>query len=355
MTTNAGPEYFVAQKKYQEATTPEQKLAALKEMLKYAPKHKSSENLIAEITYKIAKLKKEIEKQKEQQAKKGSGISFNIKKEGAGQIAIVGTPNSGKSYLLHRLTGIEVEIADYPFTTTMPEIGMMNFKGALVQLVEVPAIIEGSSEGKANGTQLMSLIRNADAIILLYKTEEEKNTVIKELEKAKIIVGRKKPKITIQPSNTKGLAITGKNFLKIPQNELENILKGFGIHNATIILEEPATQDKIKEVLDQGIEYKECLFLHTFNTFEDNHLKEIIFKLLGKIIVYTKKPGKEADLEKPLVVKKGATITEIAEMVHKEIAKNLKYAKVWGSTKFPGQRVAKEYELKMGDIIEFSA
>ncbi|MEM4261591.1 MAG: GTPase [Candidatus Diapherotrites archaeon] len=355
MTTNAGPEFFAAQKKYQEASTHEAKLEALKEMLRFAPKHKSSENLVAEITFKIAKLKKELERQKELQAKKGSGASLNIKKEGAGQVVIVGMPNSGKSTLLKNLTNVNVEIAPYPFTTTKPEVGMMNYEGALVQIVEVPAIVEGSSEGKANGTQLLSLVRNADAIILLYRSLEEKDLVVKELEKANIVVVRSKPKITIQHNSFNGLNVSGKNFLKISEERLLELLKKYGVQNCDVILEEEATEEKIVEVLESNTDYKPCLFLQTGFEYKLNDLKERIFKLLNKIIVYTKKPGFEPDLSKPLVLKEGSTIKDAAELVHKEIAKNLKYARLWGSAKFPGQRVSKDYKLQNKDIIEINA
>ena len=218
MTTNPGPEFFNAQDKYQAAKTPEEKLRWLEEMYKNAPKHKASEKLVAEITYKISKLKQEVEKQKEQAKKKGGGYSLNVKKDGDGQIAIIGMPNSGKSLLLKTITGVEVEVAPYPFTTTKPEVGMMDYKGAKVQLVEVPALIGGSSQGKANGTQLLSLCRNADALILLHRTGEEKQAIIKELSNVGIIVERKKPRIFVQDTEFNGITIGGKQFLQMPEN-----------------------------------------------------------------------------------------------------------------------------------------
>ncbi len=357
MTTNPGPEYFLAQERYDQAKTTQQKILAMSEMIKFCPRHKASEKLLAELTYKLSRLKQEAEKEKTQQlAKRGSGPSINVKKDGVGQVAILGAPNSGKSTFLKMVTGVDVEIAEYPFTTTKPEIGMMIYRGAGVQIVEVPAIVEGSSEGKANGTQLLSIARNADALIIMHRDEMEKRIVVNELAKTGIIVTRKKPRIKIiQNSEYNGITVAGKQFLKISEKELEAALKNFGIHKASVLLEEPADLNKITEALDESLDYKNALFIQTGNEGNADELKAKIFGLLNKIIVYTKKPGMEPDLNDPLCIKEGATVSEAAILVHKEIASKIQYAKVWGSAKFGGQRVGKDYRLKDGDIVEITA
>tara|TARA_Y100000310_G_C20700355_1_gene829146 strand:+ start:1793 stop:2854 length:1062 start_codon:yes stop_codon:yes gene_type:complete len=353
MPINASIEFDQAKEKYDNAETSSEKLAALQEMRSTAPSHKGAEHLRAEISGKISKLKKEMEKQKIQ-AKKSSGHSINIKKEGDGQITILGLPNSGKSYLLKELTGVDVVIAPYPFTTAKPEIGMMDYKGAKVHLVEVPAIVKDASKGKANGAKLLSLARNADAIIITYTDDEEKEIVIRELKNSGIIVNRKKPKISIKHSEYKGIAISGKKFLKITLKDFNATLKSFGIHNASVLLKEDTTLEKLAEALDGTIEYRNCLFLKKGKKYEKEKLKEQIFSLLEKIIIYTKRPGQEPDYKDPLVLKNGSTITEVANVVHKDIAKNLKFARVWGSSKFDGQRVSKKYKLKTEDVVEIS-
>ncbi|MCR4335408.1 MAG: TGS domain-containing protein [archaeon] len=353
MTINASIEFDKAKDKYDAAETQSEKLAALQEMRSTAPTHKASEKLRAEISGKIAKLKKEMEKQKIQ-AKKSSGHSINIKKEGDGQITILGLPNSGKSYLLKELTGVDVEIAPYPFTTSKPEVGMLDYKGAKIQLVEVPAIIKDASKGKANGTKLLSLARNSDATIITYANEEEKEIVVKELKNSGIVVNRKKPEISIKHSQYKGITISGKQFLKMSLKEFSSVLKSLGIHSASVLLKEDTTLEKLSEVLDDTIEYRNCLFLKKGEYHEKEKLKEDIFLLLEKIIIYTKRPGHDPDYKDPLVLKNGSTITEVAEVVHKDIAKHLKYARVWGSSKFEGQRVSKDYKLKTEDVVEIS-
>lgn len=355
MTTNAGPEYFAAEKKYREAKTIEQKLFYLREMLKYAPKHKSSEKLLAHITRKIAKLKKEVEKEKTQATRKGSGPTIGVKKEGCGQIVLIGLPNSGKSTLLKELTSVDVAVAPYPFTTTKPEIGMMNYKGALVQIVEVPAIVEGSSEGKANGIQILSIIRNADAIVMVIREEYEEKVLLDELNKANIKVNESKPAIVIKPAKFRGITIAGEKYLKVKKEGLIDFLNNVGIRNANIILNEEADLEKIALVLDDKIVYKRAIVVNTKEKGDVDKLKESIFSLLGKIIIYTKKPGSKVEREEPLVLRKGSTIEDAARVLHKDFAKGLKYARVWGSSKFPGQRVAKDYKLENEDVVEISA
>lgn len=353
MPANASIDYIKAQKKYEMAPTVHEKLLALQEMRSFAPKHKGAENLRREITKKIAKLKNDIEKQKIAASKKGSAPSLNIKKEGAGQIAIVGLPNSGKSTLLNRLTGINAHVASYPFTTTKPEFGMMKYKGALVQLVEIPAIVQGSSEGKAQGTQLLSLIRNADGILLAVESDKDKKVLLRELENADILVNKKKPKIEITQTGFKGITISGKNFLKMKEHEFVDFLKNFGYHKASVVLSEDATREKIAEILNHRIVYKKAIFLNPKQQFDEEAVREKIFFLLEKILVYTKKPGEKPDYKEPLVVVQGQSVEEVARGLHKDFEKNLKFARVWGSTKFEGQRVSKDYRLQHKDVVEF--
>ena len=375
MPVNAGYEYGQAVKKYEEARTDLEKLAGLQEMMATVPKHKGTENLRREISRKIAKLKAEMQKQK-LQAKKGSkGPSINVKKEGIGQIVLTGMPNSGKSFVLKKLTNAEVEVSSYAFTTTKPAQGMLDFKGAKIQLVEVPALIEGSSKGKANGTQILSIIRNADAIILVLNSLnalQEFNAIKKELEAVDIKLNELKPQIEISPSKFPGISIAGKKFLKIPEEQFVGFLKSLGMFNVSVILKQPTTLKEVAQALDERIAYKKSFILLNnisekknfsmkgFKVFEfseqnEQKVKEEMFALLDKVLVYTKKPGEEAHYDEPLVLKKGDTVEDVAKKLHKDFAQNLKYVRVWGSSKFSGQRVSKNYELQNGDLIEIYA
>tara|TARA_Y100000310_G_scaffold302635_1_gene340188 strand:+ start:29730 stop:30563 length:834 start_codon:yes stop_codon:yes gene_type:complete len=177
MPINAKPEYFRSLKKYHEAKGIHEKLKALYEMLRTAPKHKSSENLLADITSKIAKYKKIIERQTSQ--KKGTS-KYSIKKEGAATICILGTTNSGKSTLLKKLTNADPKIESYPFTTKEPEIGTMDYKGIKLQIIEFPAITKNFRETKY-GLAFLSTIRSSDLIILMFNNQKEEKLLEDEL------------------------------------------------------------------------------------------------------------------------------------------------------------------------------
>jgi len=382
MTTNVSIEYGKAQEKYDNAKTDAERLQALLEMRSAAPNHKGAENLRVELGKKIAKLKNDIEKQKITQTKKGSGQSIAVKKEGAGQIVLVGAPNSGKSSLLKALTGVDVQIAPFEFTTTMPEKGMMFFEHVPIQIVELPALIEGSAEGKANGSQIISLVRNADSVCLVLNADnpvQEYSMIVSELKKSNILLNDKKPRIRVEASKFPGISMSGKQFLKCSLQEFEGFLKTMGFSNASAMLEEPTDLALLAKALDEKLIYKKALLIcirpNTEHLFElqkiargktiqiddfsrpekIGELKKEIFLTLGKIRVFTKKAGREADFNDPLVLPEGSTIEAVAVHLHKEFAANLKFAKVWGSSKFEGQRVPKDYQLQDKDIVEISA
>jgi uncharacterized protein len=178
MATNVGFEYQRAEEEYREAGTPSEKLKALNKMLRLVPKHKSSERLQASIKERIAKLKGSIERQKKA---KGSGFSLSVKKEGAAQICLVGKTNSGKSTLLKSLTGANVEIAGYEFTTKKPEFGIIDYMGVKLQIVEIPAVVE-NFENTVLGPTYLAILKQADLIIMLFNSPEDKSFLDNELK-----------------------------------------------------------------------------------------------------------------------------------------------------------------------------
>ncbi len=375
MPSNADYKYGASEKKFHEAKTDIEKLAALQEMKSTAPKHKGAEKLRAEITKKIAALKKKLEKQKTQ-PKAGSGYSMNVRKEGNGQIVFIGLPNSGKSFLINKISNASLAVGNYEFTTTKPEVATLDYKGAMIQLVECPGIIKGSSKGKANGMQILSVVRNADAVVVVLeeeKAQKQLNVLLKETNAVNIRLNQKKPLIKITLSEFPGINIAGKKFLKVKEETLIDFLKSMSLQNCNVIINEKADLKKISEVLDSRMVYKKTLAVITKGTekktelkdFEGKEVKQIsfskenteevkkeIFSLLEKILVYTRKPGEKENLKEPLVLHKGITVKQVAGILHRDFAEKLKYVKVWGSSAFPGQRVSWNFQLKDGDIME---
>lgn len=268
---NAGPEYYAAEQEYQHAKTNEEKLKALEKMLSMAPDHKSSEKIRQSIKQRISKIKKEIAGEKARRAAQRK--EWSIKKEGCGQVIIIGMANSGKTYLTNYLTGSKYNSTTIPFETKKPQPGMMDVGGAQVQLVDMPSI-----KDEIDGIT-MSMIRTADAVVLMIDPTWGEDYQLSVLEKAK-----------------------NPNKLIVKKGELE--------------------------------------------------LKQKIFDMIEVIRVFTKEAGKEADYERPLTLGKGSTVLDAALKLHKDFYKNFKYARVWGSSKYPGQRVSGDFKLADGDIIE---
>jgi ribosome-interacting GTPase 1 len=182
MPINAGFEYQKLEKEYANADTISDKLRVLQQMLQASPSHKGAENLRNDLKQRIAKYKKILEKEK--QSKKGSR-GFSIKKEGAAQIVILGKTNVGKSTLLSKITNAKPLIADYKFTTTRPEIGTLNYKGIILQVVEIPAITKNYLD-KENGPAFMGIVRGSDLVVILYKDEKELLLIKSELKESEI-------------------------------------------------------------------------------------------------------------------------------------------------------------------------
>jgi uncharacterized protein len=357
MSTNVSIEYANAESKYHNAVNDEEKLAALIEMKSTVPSHKGCEGLRAEINRKLAALKSSLERQKASSSKKGSAPTMFVKKDGIGQVVIVGLPNTGKSWLLNKLVGKKVaEEATYEFSTFKPEPGMMLYEGGLIQIVELPAIIEGSSNGKAQGKEIISLARNADSIIIV-GSKQQQDIVVKELELSKIFLNKTKPPIIVKPSSFRGIQISGKEFLNFPQEQLINYLKNVGLSNSSVIITGKINSiNDVSEALNSSIVYKKAIFVNVFELTEHSltDLRDQLFLTLGKILIFTKKPGQDVELKDPMALPKGSTLQDLAEHLHKDFAKKLKFAKVWGSTKFPGQRIGPDFELKNKDVVEIN-
>jgi uncharacterized protein len=366
MPANVSYEYAYAKKKYDEAQTNEEKLIALQEMASTAPSHKGAENLRKDISRKIASLKSKMEKQAA--SAKKSGHTINIRKEGAGQVLLVGLPNSGKSTFLQEYTNAKPEIASYPFTTTKPEIGTLDYGGAHIQLIELPSFLE---YGELS-SQVYSMIRVADAIVLVISDGNisQLEKILYYLENQNIYVTKKKPKVKIVRSDFLGVAFINEQNLLINKEKAINLLKDSGYKSHTFILNQKINMDDLLLLINPRATYLNAICvsvpINNIKTpktkhktieiydFEDkNEITDKIFNMLNKKIVYTKRPGQKADVQEPLVLDNSESVLDAAKEIHKTIYKNLKSAKVWGSTRYPGQEVSKNYILKNKDIVEF--
>ncbi|WP_457753733.1 OBG GTPase family GTP-binding protein [Thermococcus sp.] len=386
MPTNVTAEYLAAEEEYRNAKTIAEKIKALEKMYATVPKHKGTEKLRLQIKRRLAELRKELEKQQAQ--RKGGGYSFSVKKEGAAQIVLAGLPNVGKSSLLRQLTGVDTDVADYPFTTVEPIPGMMKHKDVQIQLVEVPGLVEGAALGKGMGTQLLAVIRNADAIAIVIDLSQDPirqmEIILKEFERAGIKLNKRRPRIEIKRTPTGGIVINGQENIKGDIGEVMKMLREEKIHSAEITVKEPVTLEEFADVLDESLVWRRAIIIANkgdapgsrenyeklVREYGDRFkivpvsakkginidvVKDALYDLAGIIRVFTKSPGEEPAYP-PIALKKGATVLDVAKRIHKDFAKKFKYARVWGkSVKFPGQRVGADHVLEDGDIVEIHA
>jgi small GTP-binding protein len=371
MPANLPPEYFKAEQRYLQAKTLEEKIRATEELIRIAPKHKGTEKLLRMLKRRLAKLRGELEERERRRG--GRGPSFAVKKEGCAQVALVGLPNSGKSTLLRKLTAARPEVADYPFTTRLPVPGMMEYEDVQVQLVEIPALVEGSSLGRGLGAQPLSAARNADAIALVVDAssdpQRQLEILVRELEEGGIRLNRSPPRVTIQRREEGGIVLRGEELVEGGREGILELLREHRIHNALVVVEERVDLRTLEELLEGSVVYRPCFVLLTktdlspgtagglgpFRVIDagrpPEELKREIFRSLGLIRVYTKKPNEEPSRE-PLVLPRGSTPRDVARAIHKELERELRAVKVWGSTRFPGQWVPRDYPLQDGDVVE---
>lgn len=326
MPANLTPEYLAAEARYRAAKTDQERLAALQEMLSTIPKHKGTEKLQAEIKRKIAQLRTAPKKRGPSRL-----ILDSIEREGAGQVALAGLPNSGKSSLLARLTNARPEIADYPFSTVKPLPGMMEFEDIQIQLVDLPPLARDYTEG-----WVYSHIRNADLVMVVLDLAAEDPQ--RDLQEVLALLGEEGIRLAGEASQRPGLGLEGGMVVKA------------GLICGTK-LDLPRARATLAR-LDPGGWGLSLVAVSASSGEGLEELKRAVFAALRIIRVYTKEPGKKPDLERPYTLPKGSTVLDLAREIHQEFAARLRYALLWGSGKFEGQRVPRDHEIQDGDIVE---
>ncbi len=319
MVVNLPPQYHEKEAELKKAKTIEEKIKILEEMLAIMPKHKASEKLQALLKSKISKYRKMLEEQTK--TKKKSPVPI-IKKEGAGQVAICGPPNSGKSTLLSKLTKATPEIGDYPFTTKIPICGMMDYQDIKIQLVDTPSLSLEFTENWVG-----DILRKADSLVFLFDISSD--FILEEIEDSLKLLEKFKIKEEGIFKFNKKIIWVG-NKIDLPEsNDIKEIFFEF-------------YSDKIPEIIT----------ISAKNNLNLEPLKEKIFLSLDIIRVYTKIPGKPPDLENPYTLKKDTKVIELAEIIHKEFAKNFKYARLWRNGVDKIIIAGRDYILQDRDIIE---
>ena len=311
MPANLTPEYLAAEQDYKSADTHQEKIAALERMLSTLPKHKGTEKLQADLKRRLSKARKESHK-------KGASHSapfYVVKKEGAGQVVLIGPPNSGKSQLVASLTHAHLKVADYPFATRVPAPGMMLFENVQIQLLDLPPLSVAFTE-----SWIPQVIRNADRGVLVMDPNspavlDEMEFILETLTRHRLAV----PK----------LLVGTKVDLEAAEDNFAALEELYGDQFCYLAVSSTAGQN-----LD--------LFARA------------VFDSLEIVRVYTKAAGKDADLTSPFVLRRGQTVQDAARLVHKDFAKNLKFARLYRlSGNQPGLMVDSNHVLEDEEILEF--
>ncbi|MBI4915385.1 MAG: TGS domain-containing protein [Acidobacteria bacterium] len=321
MPANLTPQYKAAEAKFKAARSVEDKKTALEEMMATIPKHKGTEKMRAELKRRMARLRQEEESRT---AKHGHVVK--VEPEGAAQIVLLGPPNCGKSSLLAALTHAEPAIADYPFTTTRPQPGMMPFEDVQVQLVDLPPITNEHMD-----PWMPNIVRVADAALLL--VDPTSTAVPEDVEEVRErLAAVRSPLVGALPDEV--------DYRDCPLETLMVITK-------------------VDRAREEDLKVLEEFYAGTFPILRisvTTHLgleplKVAIWRHLGLVRVYAKPPGKPVDRHDPFVLPLGFTVHDLAERIHRELAETLAFARVWGG-KLDGQRVARDFELRDRDVVE---
>lgn len=337
MPTNVTPEYKKAEQAFRKAREPRERLDCLREMLRTIPKHKGTEHLQGDIKGRIKQLTEELAGPRK--GGKRSGPSHAVRREGAAQIALIGPPNSGKSALHHRLTGARSEIGAYPFTTQLPQPGMLAWEDVNFQLVDLPPVAE-----EFTVPWFATPLQTADAALLVVDLADPACTdqlryVLDWLAERRIRL------VPDWPGADRAAASPTADGEDPFRLELPTLL----LANKRDLDPEPGEIEVLEELL--GIEYPAI-----GTSAETGHglhrVGPFLFHNLGVVRVYTKTPGKEADMEKPFTVRQGETVMDVAARVHKDLAGSLHFARIWGPSVYDGQQVGPEHPVEDGDTVE---
>jgi small GTP-binding protein len=360
--------------------TIEEQIQDIEEEIKNTVYNKATQHHIGKLKAKLARLKDELEKRRAQRGG-AAGKGYAVRKSGNATVAIVGYPSVGKSTLLNRITDAESDVAEYQFTTLSIIPGIMEFRGAKIQILDMPGLIKGASKGKGRGKEVISAARSADLVLLMIDIFNYNiQTLVDELYKAGFRLNQRPPDITITKHDRGGINVnTTVKLTKTKEEIITSILGSYGYVNADIVIRQNITDDQLidfisgnklylpaivvlnKTDLVSRTEYQEIKngiknFKVVKTSAENNKglekLKNSIFNSLKFMRLYMRPQGGKTDFKEPLVIKSRSTVGMVCDILHREFRKKFRYALIWGSSaKFPGQIVGLDHILKDKDVI----
>ncbi len=354
------------------------RIREIEEEMKRTQVNKATEHHLGELKARMAKLRRELMKPKGG----ASGGGFSIRKSGDSTVVFIGFPSVGKSTLLNQLTNAQSEVAHYEFTTLTVIPGVMEYKGARIQMLDVPGVIQGASQGRGRGREVLSVARNADLLLIMldvFQANTQLDVIMRELEAMGIRPNQKPPDVVITPTQRGGLVVNSTlKLTKISEKTVETIMNVYDLYSANVVIRTDIDADQLIDVVVGNRRYIPALVLLNKCDLVDkafvaqvkkglptpsieisadknvglDALREKIYSSLRLIRLYLKPRFGEADLKEPMIVREGSDIGEICDRIHRGLRAGFRHAFVWGkSAKFPGQKVGMDHVLFDGDVV----
>ncbi|MEF8782418.1 MAG: GTP-binding protein [Haloarculaceae archaeon] len=361
----------------------EEEIREIEEEIAETPYNKSTEAHIGRLKAKLAEKKEEFEKK---QSSSGGGPGYAVEKHGDATVALVGFPSVGKSTLLNALTNADSEIGDYEFTTLDVNPGMLQYRGANIQLLDVPGLIEGAADGRGGGQEVLSVVRTADLVVFLLSVFEidHYERLYDELYKNGIRLDENPPRVSVRKKHKDGISVNASVALDLDEETIKGVLRERGYVNADVTVGEQVDIDHLidgvvdnrvylpslvtvnkadlidrdylptveENLREHDIEPDEAIFISAEEGKGLDALRERIWDELGLIRIYMDKPGRGVDREEPLVLRAGDTVGDACEKLGGSFDERFRFARVTGpSAKHDDQQVGRDHELEDEDVL----
>ncbi|WP_232702055.1 OBG GTPase family GTP-binding protein [Halobacterium wangiae] len=365
----------------------EEEIESLEEEIASTPYNKSTEAHVGRLKAKLAEKKEKLEKQ---EAGSGGGGGYAVEQHGDATVALVGFPSVGKSSLINSMTNADSEVGSYEFTTLDVNPGMLDYRGANIQLLDVPGLIEGAAGGRGGGKEILSVIRAADLVIFMLSAFEidRYERLSEELYNVNIRVDEEPPTVNVRRKGKDGIDVNSSGEMDLDEDTVKGILRERGFVNANVTIRGNPSVDRLVDgVMDnrvympslvavnkvdlidpsyaetmkanlreQGIDPDDAIFISAEEEKGLETLKERIWAALGLIRIYMDKPGRGVDYEEPLIVREGDTVDDALRKLGGTLDERFRFARVTGpSAQHDEQQVGRDHELQDEDILRVVA
>lgn len=356
--------------------TLDEDIKAIEDEIRKTKYNKATSHHIGKLKAKLARIKDEVQKRA---SSKSGGEGYSVRKSGDATVVLVGFPSVGKSTLLNSLTDAESEIGAYEFTTLSVIPGAMEYKGATIQILDVPGLVKGAASGRGRGKEVIAVVRNADLAVILLDVFQpvHYNVLVQELYDAGIRLNTRPPDVRIRRKFRGGVNISSTLSLDLDEELIKSVLSEYRIHNADVLIRENIDVDQLIDAILGNRKYlpglvvinkidladehiiRECrekfpdgLLISADKNINMDELKESLYQKLGFIRIYLKPQGEPPDMDEPMIVLDGISVGEICDKLHRDFRKRFRYAQIWGtSAKHDGQRAGLEHVLHDNDIL----